>query len=71
MRLLSPLPREKLVDADRTIAVSDEILAHGLKLVRSIDIPAGRIQPGAEYARFRRFVADADAVLDREVVVGK
>jgi cellulose synthase operon protein C len=67
----SDLPRAQLRDADRTVTVSDAIHGHALALSRTIDVPAGRVQPGAEYERFRRFVEDADALLDREVALGK
>ena len=43
----------------------DAIHGHELKLVRTVDIPAGRVQPGAEYARFLRFIQSADELLAR------
>jgi tetratricopeptide (TPR) repeat protein len=65
------LPHAELRDADRTVTVNDAIHGHELKLVRTVDIPAGRVQPGAEYEKFRHFVGDADALLDREVFLGR
>jgi hypothetical protein len=65
------LPHAVLRDTDRSVTVSDTIHGHALELVRTIDVPAGRVQPGAEYEKFRRFVEDADALLDREVFLGK
>jgi hypothetical protein len=41
-----------------------------IDLVRMIDIPAGRVQPG-EYVRFQKFTQDADALLEREIALLK
>ena len=35
-----------------------------------VDIPAGRVQPN-EYATFQRFTQDADALVEREIALGK
>jgi cellulose synthase operon protein C len=69
--LPASLPHEELRDTDRSVLVGDAIHGHAIELVRTIDIPAGRVQPGEDYERFRRFVEDADALLDREVPLGK
>jgi hypothetical protein len=71
MPMPASLPHAQLRDSDRTVAVSDAVHGHAIEIVRTIDVPAGRVQPGAEYAAFRRFVEDADAVLDREVSLGR
>ena len=36
-----------------------------------VDIAAGRVTPGAEYAKFQRFAQDADALVERELVLGR
>jgi hypothetical protein len=35
-----------------------------------IDLPAGRVAPGEEYAVWQRFIRDADALLSRNVALG-
>jgi len=34
-------------------------------------LPAGRVQPGEEYAAWQKFVRDADALIAHDVLVGK
>jgi hypothetical protein len=38
--------------------------------VRVVDIPAGRVQPGADYTRFVQFTQNADQLLAREIALG-
>ena len=65
------LPGAVIRDVDRTVTVADTVQGHSIELVRTADIPAGRVQPGHEYETFRKFVQEADALLDREVYLGK
>lgn len=65
------LPTLEARDGDRVVRIRDAVHGHALRLDRTIDVPAGRVKPGDEYARFMRFVQDADALLDREVVLGR
>ncbi len=53
------------------IAVRDAVVAHAIDFDRVIDVPAGRVQPGDEYAAWQKFVRDADALLSRDVILGK
>jgi cellulose synthase operon protein C len=71
MRVPPNLPGAVIRDVDRTVTVADEVHGHAIMLVRTADIPAGRVQPGAEYDAFRHFVQEADALLDREIYLGK
>jgi tetratricopeptide (TPR) repeat protein len=64
-------PHAELRDVDRTVSVNDSIHGQSIELRRIVDLPAGRVPPGADYDRFRRFVEDADSLLDREVFLGK
>jgi hypothetical protein len=64
-------PHAELRDVDRTVSVNDSIHGQSIELSRIVDLPAGRVPPGADYDRFRRFVEDADSLLDREVFLGK
>jgi len=70
LRLPSTLPGGELKDADRTVVVKDAIEGNALTLARVVDIPAGRVQPGAEYARFVQFTQSADQLLAREIALG-
>jgi tetratricopeptide (TPR) repeat protein len=56
-------------DGDRSVLVRDSIRGHSLLLDRVVDIPAGRVQPGAEYARYVRFVHEGDALVQRQLVL--
>ncbi len=70
MRLPASLPGGELRDGDRSVIVKDAVEGNALKLVRVVDIPAGRVQPGAEYARFVQFTQSADELLAREIAIG-
>jgi tetratricopeptide (TPR) repeat protein len=69
-RLPSSLSPGEARDGDRFVSVKDTVAGHALHLDRVVDVPAGRVQPGAEYARFLRFTQEADTLLDREIVLG-
>ena len=71
MRAPPSLSNAEAKERDRFVAVKDSIQGHSLRLDRVVDMPAGRIQPGAEYASFRRFVQEADTLLEREVFIGR
>ncbi|CAN5573881.1 hypothetical protein BH09MYX1_BH09MYX1_63020 [soil metagenome] len=58
-------------DGDRVIRVDDKVQGHEVVFSRLVDLPAGRVQPGAEYAAFVKFTQDADALLEREVLLGR
>ncbi len=58
-------------DGDAVIAVHDAVGAHTIDFDRVIDMPAGRVQPGDEYATWQKFVRDADGLLSREVTLSK
>jgi hypothetical protein len=70
MRLPGSLPGGELRDGDRSVVVKDSVEGNAIKLVRVVDIPAGRVQPGAEYARFVQFTQSADQLLAREIALG-
>jgi tetratricopeptide (TPR) repeat protein len=60
-----------LHDGDRSVTVTDGVEGHTILLRRIVDIPAGRVQPGAEYARFVAFTQQADALLEKEIALGR
>jgi len=69
-RLPGSLPTGELRDGDRMVSVKDGVEGRSLVLKRVVDIPAGRVQPGAEYARFVQFTQAADQLLEREIALG-
>ncbi len=58
--------RAEVRDGDRRVAVLDRQEGGTLILERIIDIPAGRVQPGA-YADLQKFARDADDATMRDV----
>ncbi len=71
VRMPSALPGGSLQDGERVVLVKDAVEGHSIRLVRRIDIPAARIQPGKEYAGFLDFVQKADTLVEREILLGK
>ena len=71
MRMPASLPDGELHDGERVVVVKDAIHGHAILLERSVDIPAGRVRPGAEYAQFGHFVQEADALLERDIAIGR
>jgi hypothetical protein len=65
------LPGGELRDGDRSVVVKDAVEGRSILLVRTVDIPAGRVQPGPEYARFVNFTRGADQLLEREIALGR
>ncbi|MFO0678235.1 MAG: tetratricopeptide repeat protein [Polyangiaceae bacterium] len=65
------LPTGDSRDGERVVSVKDSVAGRSLELVRTVDIPAGRVQPGADYAKFVRFAQDADTLVEREILVGR
>jgi hypothetical protein len=58
-------------DGDATVLVKDAVNGHAIDFDRTIALPAGRVQPGLEYATWQKFVRDADALIARDVLIGK
>ncbi len=70
MRMPSSVPQGEARDGERVVQVKDTVSGHAIELSRLIDIPAGRVQPN-EYARFQAFVQNADALIEREIALGR
>jgi tetratricopeptide (TPR) repeat protein len=70
MHVPASLPHAEARERDRLVTIKDTVHGNELRLDRVVDMPAGRIQPGTEYADFRRFVQEADTLLEREVFIG-
>jgi hypothetical protein len=53
-------------DTGHRVVIKDSVAAGVLHVERTVDIPAGRIQP-TDYPRFARFARQADDALSRTV----
>lgn len=71
LRVPGSLPQGEARDGDRSVVVKDTVEGRSLVLSRVVDVPAGRVQPGPEYARFVVFTHKADELLDREIAIGR
>ncbi len=71
MTMPGSLPSGKVQDGDRTVTVTDSLEGNMITLSRVVDLPAGRVQPGADYAKFVAFTQSADQLLAREIAIGK
>lgn len=71
MRMPAGLPGGQARDGDALVVVKDAVNGHAIVFDRLIDLPAGRVQPGAEYAAWQKFARDADALVGRDVLIGK
>jgi cellulose synthase operon protein C len=71
MQMPGSLPAGKLTDGDRSVTVEDKVEGNMITLNRVVDVPAGRVQPGAEYAKFVKFTQEADQLIAREIALGR
>ena len=67
----SSMPIGEKRDGDSFVSVKDVVNGHAIDFDRVIDLPAGRVQPGKEYSTWQGFVRNADALIAREVAIGK
>ncbi|MDB4943768.1 MAG: Cell division protein FtsK [Labilithrix sp.] len=70
-KLPATIPGGQLRDGDRSVTVQDAVEGRSVLLRRLVDIPAGRVQPGADYARFVAFTQQADQLLEKEIALGR
>jgi hypothetical protein len=63
--------REERRSGEALVAVRDTVTGHSIDFERVIDLPSGRVEPGAEYATWQGFVQVADALLTRDVPIGR
>jgi len=71
LRPPSGLTPSRVSDGERTIDVRDAARAHSLVLDRSVDIPAGRVQPGHDYDQFLRFIREGDNLVQRLLLLSR
>ena len=69
LKLPATLPGLDLKDGDRIARVKDVVRGRSVVFRRRVDLPPGRVAPGADYARFQGFVQAADAGFEREIVL--
>jgi tetratricopeptide (TPR) repeat protein len=70
-RMPASLPTGQVRHGEATVTVGDTVTGHAIHLERLIDLPAGRVQPGDDYASYRQFIQNGDAMLEREIVIGR
>jgi hypothetical protein len=66
--LASDVTPVKIVEGDRSVQVADTVKPGELSLVRTVNLPAGRVQPN-DYPRFLTFARHADEALSQSVRV--
>ncbi len=71
MRAPTSLPAGEAKDGERIVTVRDTVRGRTIYLERIADVPAGRIQPGAEYAKFVQFAERGDTLFEAEILVGR
>ncbi len=71
LRMPASLPGGDIKDGERVVKVADAVHGHALYLDRVVDIPEGRVQPGAEYTSFQRFTQEADSLVERDILFGR
>jgi hypothetical protein len=71
MRMPSEMARGEAHDGEAAVVVRDTVHGHAIDYDRLIEVPAGRVQPGAEYAAWQKFARDADALVTHDVLVGR
>jgi tetratricopeptide (TPR) repeat protein len=71
LKMPSQMQSEERREADLRVAVHDAVSGHAIDFDRVIDLPPGRVEPGPEYGTWQAFVQAADALLTRDVAIGK
>jgi cellulose synthase operon protein C len=69
-RMPAVLPSGEVRDGERFVRVKDAARGKSVMLDRVADVPAGRIQPGAEYTQFAQFAERGDSLFESEVLLG-
>ncbi len=67
LKMPAQMPQGEERQGDSVVVVRDGVTDHAIDFDRVIDVPAGRVQPGDEYAGWQKFVRAADALLSRDV----
>jgi hypothetical protein len=70
-KMPAALPGGEYRNGEAHVLVRDVVNGHAIDFDRVIELPAGRVQPGEEYAAWQKFVREADALVSRDVLVGR
>jgi tetratricopeptide (TPR) repeat protein len=70
-KMPADLPQGEERDGAAYITVRDAVHGHAIDFDRVIEIPAARVAVGEEYGAWLRFVRAADALIARDVAIGK
>ncbi len=70
-RMPAELPHGEAHDGDASVVVRDAVNGHAIDFDRVIDLPAERVQPGDDYAKWQQFTRDADLLVARDVALGR
>jgi hypothetical protein len=71
LKMPAALPRQERREGGTVVVVGDAVRGHTVDFDRVIDLPSGRVEPGAPYTAWQAFVQDADTLLSRDVAIGK
>jgi hypothetical protein len=71
MKVSGAAPQGIVRSGDAAVTVKDAVADGSLRFDRIIDLPAGRVEPGAEYTTWQSFVRDADKLVARDILVTK
>ncbi len=71
VRMPASMPTGEYKHGELLVSVKDAVHGHEVRFTRTIDLPASRVMPGDDYAKFQIFTQNADTALEREVTLGK
>jgi tetratricopeptide (TPR) repeat protein len=71
MRAPASLPHGEARDGERYVIVKDSVRGRAITLDRVADLPAGRVQPGADYTKFTQFAEKGDTLFESEILLGR
>jgi tetratricopeptide (TPR) repeat protein len=71
MKMPTELSHGAAHDGDASVLVKDAVNGHAIDFDRAIALPAGRVQPGEEYATWQKFLREADGLVARDVLIGR
>jgi hypothetical protein len=71
MKMPADMARGEARFRDSIVTVKDAVNGHAVDFDRLLELPAGRVQPGAEYEQWQKFARDADALVGHDVLVGR
>jgi len=70
-KMPADLPQGEERDGTAFVAVHDSVHGHAIDFDRVIEIPAARVAAGEEYDAWLKFVRAADALVARDIAIGR